>query len=218
MPVKIFFCYAREDEALLNKLTEWKREIDKYLSTAHIILLLISPDFMNSDYCWSVEMERALERHKDGKACVIPIILRPVYWQGTPLGTLQALPKDGKPVTDPDWYSEDRALYDVAEGIRQAIEQPNFIASSRPLPPLPKREKKPHGHPSPELSEVKGQQKRFAQATLSQQELPSSSSYPQFSSSTFNHQAKWIMQIKNLLLSYYPGFSIKTLGLGNGSF
>lgn len=105
MPVKIFFCYAHEDEPLLNKLkthlmplqrkglidvwydrdisagTEWEHQIKEQLNTAQIILLLVSPDFMNSDYCYGVEMQRALERHERGEARVIPIILRPVYWQ-----------------------------------------------------------------------------------------------------------------------------------------
>src|SRR6266487_4558204 len=105
--IDIFFCYAREDEGLLNQLkthlkalqrqelidtwhdrnisagTEWEREINKHLNEADIILLLISPDFMASDYCYSVEMKRALERHKAGEAYVIPIILRPVDWEET---------------------------------------------------------------------------------------------------------------------------------------
>jgi WD40 repeat protein len=145
MPVKIFFCYAREDELLLNKLkthlqplqreglievwydrdisagTEWETEIKERLNAAQIVLLLVSPDSMDSDYCYSIEMKRALERRVRGEAEVIPVILRPVYWHGEPLGKLQALPKDGKPVTDLDWYNLDRAFYDVATGIRKVL-------------------------------------------------------------------------------------------------
>src|SRR5437588_5985404 len=145
MQVKIFFCYAREDEALLNKLkaqlkplqrqgfidiwhdrdisagTEWEREISQQLNEAHIILLLISPDFMNSDYCYGIEMKRALERHDNGDAHVIPIILRHVYWRGEPLGKLQALPTDAIPIVSPKWHSLDEAFYDVTEGIRKAV-------------------------------------------------------------------------------------------------
>jgi len=121
MSVSIFFCYAHEDEELLNKLkrhlsplqrqkliavwhdrdisagTQWEHEISQHLNSAHIILLLVSPDFLYSEYCYGVEMKRALERHQRGEARVIPIILRPVYWQGI-LGTLQALPTDAKSV------------------------------------------------------------------------------------------------------------------------
>jgi hypothetical protein len=143
--VEVFFSYAREDEDLRDELEkhlailkrqgvitswhdrkigvgkEWECEIDKHLNTARVILLLISPDFMASDYCWSVEVERAMERHKAGEACVIPIILRPVYWEDTPFDKLQALPKGAKPVTS--WSNRDEAFLDVADGIKVAVEQ-----------------------------------------------------------------------------------------------
>src|SRR5947209_16114699 len=146
MAVKIFFCYAHEDEPFLNKLktylrplqrqelidvwhdrdisagTEWEREISQHLNEAQIILLLVSPDFLNSDYCYSVEMKRALERHERKEAIVIPVILRPIYWHGV-LGKLQALPTDAKPVVDRSWHTLDEALYDVAEGIRKVVVQ-----------------------------------------------------------------------------------------------
>src|SRR6266702_4114160 len=145
MPVSIFFCYAREDEALLKKLkvhlsplqrqrlisvwhdrdisagTEWEQEIKTHLDAAQIVLLLVSPDFIASDYDYDTEMQRALERHRRGEAKVIPIILRPVYWHGTPLGELQALPTDGKPVTS--WQDPDSAFYDVVKGIRKVVVQ-----------------------------------------------------------------------------------------------
>ena len=132
MSVKIFFCYTHEDEALLNKLkvylrplhrqglidvwydrnisagTEWEQEIDKHLNEANIILLLISSNFMDSDYCYSIEMQRALCIHNAKKARVIPIILRPADWHEAPFGKLQALPTDGKPVTT--WRNREEAF------------------------------------------------------------------------------------------------------------
>ncbi len=150
MPVKIFFCYAREDELLRKGLekhlrtlkrqglidvwhdrdisagTEWEQEIDNHLNSAHIILLLVSPDFMDSDYCYGKEMQQAMERHKCGEAIVIPVILRPVYWQGAPFSKLQALPTDGKPIKS--WHDEDEAFYDVVKGILEKIkEKPAYI-------------------------------------------------------------------------------------------
>src|SRR5437763_7892624 len=142
MSVKIFCCYAHEDELLLNKLrshlkplqrqglidvwhdrdisagTEWKQEINKRLNTAEIILLLISPDFMDSDYCYSIEMKRAMERHEAEKAIVIPIILRPVFWEDAPFAKLQVLPTNAKPVTSKAWYTQGDAFLDVVQGIR----------------------------------------------------------------------------------------------------
>ena len=143
MSVSIFFCYAHEDEDLLNKLkrhlwplqrqgliavwhdrdisagTEWEQEIHQHLNAAQIILLLVSPDFMYSEYCYGIEMQRALERHKAGEARVIPVIVRSVYWQGI-LGNLQALPTDAKPVRS--WADVDEAFLNVAEGIRTVVE------------------------------------------------------------------------------------------------
>ncbi len=143
--IKIFCCYAHKDERLLNKLkiqlrplqreglidiwhdldiyagTEWEREINEHLNTAKIILLLVSPDFIDSEYCYGSEMKQAIQRHEQGEAHVIPIILRPVYWQGSPFGKLQALPKDAKPVMSTSWHSQDEAFFNVAEGIRRAV-------------------------------------------------------------------------------------------------
>jgi TIR domain-containing protein/biotin-dependent enzyme len=103
--INIYVSYAHKDERFAKKLNthlgplqreglielwydrdisagmEWEQQINEHLNEAHIILLLISPDFVDSDYCYSIEMKRALERHERGEAYVIPIILRPTYWQ-----------------------------------------------------------------------------------------------------------------------------------------
>jgi hypothetical protein len=69
----------------------------------------------------SIEMKKALERHNRKEADVIPIILRPIYWQGL-LGHLQALPAEARPVVDRYWYNIDEALYNVAESIHKIVE------------------------------------------------------------------------------------------------
>jgi TIR domain len=141
--ISILFSYAHEDEGLREKLEshlsqlkrdglieawhdrrigaghDWQKEIDDRLSTCQVILLLLSADFLASEYCWGVEVKRALERHGSGMARVIPVILRPVDWERSPLAQLQALPRDGKPVTT--WKDCDEALLDVALGIRAAV-------------------------------------------------------------------------------------------------
>ena len=101
--------------------TEWRGQIDTHLNAAHIILLLISSDFLASDYCRDVEVKRAMERHEAEEARVIPIILRPAIWQGAPFEKLQALPKDAKSVTT--WSNQDEAFVSVAEGIRSAVDE-----------------------------------------------------------------------------------------------
>ena len=90
------------------------------MDEAQVILLLISASFLASDYCYDVEMKRALDRHERREAKVILIILRPCDWQGAPFGKLQALPRDGKAITS--WSNRDEAFTDVALGIRQAVE------------------------------------------------------------------------------------------------
>jgi hypothetical protein len=103
---------------------EWAGVIDTYLQTAHIILLLVSADFLASDYCYDIEVQRAMARHEAGEARVIPVILRAVDWHSAPFGKLQALPKDGHPVTS--WANHDEALLDVARGIRVVAQEMIF--------------------------------------------------------------------------------------------
>lgn len=145
MPLEVFYSYAHEDEKLRDEVEKnltllqrnglivgwsdrrigagdiWKDEIDAHVHSAQIILLLISADFLASDYCWGEEMKVALERHKRREAIVIPIILRPVDWADAPFARLQALPRDAKPVTT--WSNQDEAFADVARSIREIVQR-----------------------------------------------------------------------------------------------
>jgi hypothetical protein len=142
-PVSIFCSYAHSDERFRVELdkhlsvmrrngeinewhdrnisagTEWKNSIDRHLNAAEIILLLVSADFLASDYCYEIEMTRAMERHELGKACVIPIILRDCDWSSAPFSKLQALPRDAKPIKK--WSNQDEAYHDIVVGIRNVI-------------------------------------------------------------------------------------------------
>lgn len=100
---------------------EWQKEIDRHLNSAPIILLLVSPDFMASEYAYSKEMKQALKRHEDNDALVIPVILRPTDWHNAPFGKLQSLPKNGMPVTGSAWHTRDEAFLNVAAGVRKAV-------------------------------------------------------------------------------------------------
>jgi hypothetical protein len=112
LKLELFFSYAHGDQQLRDRLEKhlsslknegvigtWHdgklvagQELDagimERLKTADIILLLVSPDFMSSYYCYEKEMAIALERHQNGTAKVIPVILRPIDWEGSPLGKL----------------------------------------------------------------------------------------------------------------------------------
>ena len=144
-PIEILFSYAHEDEKLRNELEKslsvlkrqnrivcwydrqisggkpWEEAISTHLNTADIILLLVSRDFIASDYSNRVEVKQALERHEKGEVRVIPIILRECDWHDEPFAKLQALPRDARPVTD--WSNIDNALYDVAKGIKKVVEE-----------------------------------------------------------------------------------------------
>lgn len=102
---------------------EWAKEINEHLKTADIILLLVSPDFISSDFCFDVEMRQALQRHERHEAVVIPVILRPVDFEQAPFAKLQALPTGALPVTDARWNGLDFAFRDVAVGIRKVVDQ-----------------------------------------------------------------------------------------------
>ncbi len=143
--IEVFYSYAHEDEALREELDKhlsllerlgyirdwhdrditaganWAGEISENLRRADIVLLLISSDFLASDYCFDVEMKVALERHAAGETRVIPILLRPCDWQSAPFSHLQCLPAGAVPVTL--WANRDAAFQDVVAGIRRVIEE-----------------------------------------------------------------------------------------------
>lgn len=164
----IFFSYSHVDETLRDRLevhlamlrrqgliTAWHdrrlmggddidKGIDTNLEKADLILLLVSPDFLASTYCYDNEMQRAMERHAAGEARVLPVILRPSDWHDAPFGKLKATPKDGKPITK---YADlDEAFLEVAHDIKSVVSRqvlkPNtsteskssqFISSAKPL-------------------------------------------------------------------------------------
>src|SRR5439155_26773204 len=98
---------------------EWEPQIMERLTSAQLILLLISVDFIHSDFCYSIEMKQAIDRHNAGEARVIPIVLRPTDWQGAPFDKLKMLPTDAKAVTS--WTTRDDAFTDIVRGIRASI-------------------------------------------------------------------------------------------------
>ncbi len=94
-PLKVFYSYAHKDRELCEDLKrhltnlerngvisnwydrhisagkDWGKEVDHHLGEADLILLLVSADFMASNYCWGVEVKRAMERHEKGEARVV---------------------------------------------------------------------------------------------------------------------------------------------------
>ncbi|WP_437683183.1 SIR2 family protein [Sorangium sp. So ce131] len=144
-PIEVFFSYSESNRELRDKLEthlailkrkgvirgwhdgeigageERDRALAEHLETAKVILLLISADFLASDFCYDVEMQKAIERHERGEARVIPVILDACDWEGAPFGKLASLPRGGRPVTS--WVNQSEAFTDIAKGIRKQVEQ-----------------------------------------------------------------------------------------------
>jgi len=152
VPAQLFYSYSHKDEKLRDRLevhlaalrreglisgwhdrkigagTEWKDAIDDNLKAASIILLLVSADFLASDYCYDIELKYAMQQHEKGQARVIPVILQPCDWNKSIFAKLQALPKDAKPVTK--WNNRNDAFLNVVEGIRKALNELGHGGSS----------------------------------------------------------------------------------------
>lgn len=175
MAARVFFSYSHDDEEQRNQLEKhlallkrrglidaWHDRrigagehiddaIDGEVDRADIILLLVSASFIASDYCYSKEMRRAMERHERGEARVVPVIVRNCDWHGAPFGDLKAVPKDGKAITS--WANPDDAYTDVAREVRALVERTSGKSAGEPHPvalatvavsaPVPAREALP---------------------------------------------------------------------------
>jgi hypothetical protein len=217
----VFFSYSHVDEDLRDQLEkqlsmlkrqgvidtwhdrrigageEIDRAIDDHIDNDEIILLLVSPDFIASDYCYDIEMNRAMERHTAGGAAVIPVILRACDWHHAPFGKLLATPRDGKPVTQ--WPDRDEAFLQVAQAIRKAagqwqgakaaVELPSSIAKPSPSQPLT-----PTGVAAPRSSNL-GLAKTFSQRDKDK-----------FRVETFDYVARYFENSLTELQARNPGY------------
>ena len=143
-PLKLFISYSHQDEKYKDQLTthvtslkrrgivkewhdrklvageEWDKIIKQELLDSDIILLLISSDFLASNYCYDIEIKKAIERHEKGEAKVIPIIVRPCDWKDLPFSKIKGLPKDAKALST--WTDIDEGYLNIIEGIKSAID------------------------------------------------------------------------------------------------
>jgi len=146
VPWRIFYSYSHRDAELRDRLatylaplkyqkkiddwydrqiqpgTDWESEISGQLDSAHLILLLVSEDFLASEYCFGVEVDRALARLKRGEVKVVPVLLKPCLWQESRFSDLQIVPRDAKAITLS--ASPEQAFSDVANEIRKLVSEP----------------------------------------------------------------------------------------------
>jgi hypothetical protein len=212
----VFFSYSHKDEALRDQLethlamlkrqgviSTWHDRrlvagdnvdvgIAKELDEADIILLLISPDFLASEYCYGVEVSRALERHKRGEARVIPVILRPSDWHTAPFGKLLASPTDGRPVTK--WPDPDDAFLNIAQAIRAAAGIDNGRIST------PNTERN-HARAAPSLSPPRS-------SNLRVRKIFTDRDRDQFLNDAFEFMARFFENSLGELKERNPGFDV----------
>jgi len=143
--LKVFISYAHEDEFYKKELEkrlipflrdsalieswsdgeilggeEWDQAIKQEIENSQVILFLVSPDFIASEYIQDVEINKALDRYRKGEVIIIPIILRPTDYSDLEISRFQALPKDGKPIST--WKDQDEAWYDVSIQLKRIFE------------------------------------------------------------------------------------------------
>jgi TIR domain/HEAT repeats len=173
---RVFYSYSHKDAELRERLgtylaplahqkkiaewhdrkiepgADWETEINSHLESANLILLLVSADFLASEYCFGVEVEKALIRLKRGEAKVVPVLLKPCLWKESPFSELQIIPRDARAITS--WASPEEALNDVAAEISK------LVSTSPPSPPEPEPHKA-HGFQS-SLDLVRHQVRSYA--------------------------------------------------------
>jgi hypothetical protein len=172
-PLKVFISYARPDEQFREELVrhlsplelaneivilqdrdicagdQWEKRILHLLDSADVIVTLVSTYFFHSSFCRTVEMPRAIQRATSGEALLVPVLVRPVDWQGTDISAFQALPIDATPISK--WSDRDDAYISVSIGLRQTIE--DWRNGSGPPEKEVLEEATSHGHPSSDASQ-----------------------------------------------------------------
>jgi len=225
----VFFSYSHADEALRDQLemhlsllkrqghiTAWHDRrilagdeldpaIKENLESADVILLLVSANFIGSDYCYSKEMKRAIERHNAGEARLVPVILRPCDWHSAPFGKLMATPRDGKAITM--WANTDEAFTDVVRQVRIAVEAMNartgkVLSGSGSGSAPPAVELEP-GNRVPEAPESAVEVPRSSNLRLSKEF--SDLDKDEFIHSSFNFMGRFFESSLAELVSRHPG-------------
>lgn len=147
MAVDVFISYAREDKGFLKELEthlsplrhdgiishwtdeqivpgeSWRNAIAERIRRAKVILLLVSPDFLASEFCYRVELNDAVAKAKARSAYVVPIVVRECDWSSAPFAFLHALPQGGRAVAGRDWPSRDAAWKSVIQGLRMTLDE-----------------------------------------------------------------------------------------------
>ncbi len=156
---KLFISYSHVDTHVLERLhthmailkeegkvsTWFDREIlaggdldsniKEELTSADIFIAIVSPDYLNSKYCYQVEFKAALSRMEAGELVIVPVIAEPCDWHASPLGKMKAIPTDGKPISD--WVNRNTAYLNIIQEIRRLLDVRPLINKASLFPQSP---------------------------------------------------------------------------------
>jgi len=101
---------------------DWGNEIEEALNQSQIVFLLISPEFIASEYCYLIETQKAIERHSCKRSRVIPIFVRSTLDEGASYLHLQGFPKDRKPLNSfGKAVTDNKGIQEVAKAISDIV-------------------------------------------------------------------------------------------------
>jgi len=108
-------------DRMIDPGDKWDPAIQKQLSEADVIIVLISSAALSTDYITTHEIPKAIALHEAGKTIVIPVILESCRWDKTLLGSINALPDKAKPINS--WSRTADAWKSVADGLATVFEK-----------------------------------------------------------------------------------------------
>ncbi|MEO5681582.1 MAG: TIR domain-containing protein [Chitinophagaceae bacterium] len=117
------------EEGMIEAGRNWNQEIKNKISEADLVIMLISADFLASEYIYGEEVQEAFKKHEEGRARILPVIIRACNWQDTPFAKFQVVPRSARPVSS--WESKDEAYLDIARTVRIISEQ--FISERQTI-------------------------------------------------------------------------------------
>jgi len=118
-PLKHVLIDIWEDKVLLSDHL-WYNEIFENINNSDVVIFLVSPDFINSEFCYSQEMYSAVNKSMNGSLLIIPILLRRCDFTNTPFGNIQFLPTNGIPINE--FKNKEEAYSSISINIKKLLE------------------------------------------------------------------------------------------------
>ena len=160
---QVFICYAHADKPFLDEFqtmlaplvnagaitawddtkiqagANWRDEIDRALANAKVGVLLVSPDFLASDFIIKEELPVLHAAAERGELTLIWIAIRPSLYEATVLAKYQAVNDPSKPLSGLSKKAREEELVSICKQIQVSIDVSLTISSSStassPQPP-----------------------------------------------------------------------------------